>query len=149
KPLGASTPQAPWMMWATFRASGFTVRPVSSYNSRTAVSVMGSPGSLLPTGRSHMPWANLAFSLRWRRTTRLVVLSWTMTAATSRVIDSRAGLRAFGWPSVWWATVFPSSGGLLGMLGERLAGAAGEIGGAGYFAPLVDREGGADRGDRL
>lgn len=35
------------------------------------------------------------------------------------------------------------------MLGEGLAGAAGEIGGAGYFAPLVDREGGADRGDRF
>lgn len=30
KPLGAFTPQASWMMWATLRDSGFTVRPVSS-----------------------------------------------------------------------------------------------------------------------
>jgi hypothetical protein len=31
-----------------------------------------------------MPWANLAFWLRCRRTIRLAALSWTMTAATSR-----------------------------------------------------------------
>lgn len=35
------------------------------------------------------------------------------------------------------------------MLGEGLASAAGEIGGAGNTASLVDRERGADRGDRL
>ncbi|KUN74192.1 hypothetical protein AQJ46_00990 [Streptomyces canus] len=87
--VGGFPAQAPLLMWATFRDSGITVRPVSSYSSRTAVSVMGSPGSLLPTGRSHMPWANLAFWLRWRRTTRLMVSSWTMTAATRRVMDSR------------------------------------------------------------
>src|SRR5690606_9299588 len=110
---------------------------------------MGSPDSLLPTGRSHMPWANLAFSLRWRRTARLAALSWTMAAATSRVIDSSAGLKAFGWSSVCWATVFPSSGGLLGMSGEGLAGAAGEIGGTGNTAALIDRERGADRGGRV
>ncbi len=34
------------MMWATLSECGFTVRPVSSESSRTAVSVMGSPGSL-------------------------------------------------------------------------------------------------------
>lgn len=47
-----------------------------------------------------MPRANLAFWLRWRRTTRSVVLSWTMTAATSRVMDSSAGGRALDWSSV-------------------------------------------------
>lgn len=55
-----------------------------------------------------MPWANLAFSLRWRSTTRLVALSWTMTAATSRVIESSAGLRAFGSSSVCWGMRVPS-----------------------------------------
>ncbi|MFF5535809.1 CPCC family cysteine-rich protein [Streptomyces cinerochromogenes] len=61
-----------------------------------------------------------------------------------RFVDSSAGLRAWERSSVCWATVFPSSGGLLGTLGERLAGAAGEIGGAGDAAALVDRECGAD-----
>lgn len=70
--------------------------------------------------------------------------SWTMTPATSRVIGSSAGLRALGWSSVCWVTVCPSSGGLLGMSGEGLAGAAGEISGTGNAAALVDRERGAD-----
>lgn len=55
KPLGDSTPQAPWMTWATRSAAGSTTRPVSSRSSRAAVSVTGSPGSLLPMGRSHLP----------------------------------------------------------------------------------------------
>lgn len=57
------------------RGSGFTVWPVSSQSSRTAVSVMGSPDSLLQTGSSHVPWANLAPWLRWRSTTLLVALA--------------------------------------------------------------------------
>lgn len=44
--------------------------------------------------------ANLAFSLRWRSTTRFAAWSSTMTAATSSVMDSGAGLRASGWSSV-------------------------------------------------
>src|ERR1022692_3795740 len=56
-----------------------------------AVAVMGSPGSFLPTGRSQLPGANLAMGPRWIRTTRSVLRSWTMTAATSRVMASNAG----------------------------------------------------------
>lgn len=37
----------------------------------------------------------------------------------------------------------------MGSLGQRFTCAAGEFGGSGYLAPLVDGEGGAERSDRF
>jgi hypothetical protein len=64
----------------------------------------------------------LAFLLRGRRTTRSVVLSWTMTAATSRVIDPSAGLRAFGWSLGLLGHGVPFGGRFVGQVGRRLRG---------------------------
>ena len=57
-PFGASTPQAPWMIPATFSDAGSTVNPVSSFSSWTAVAMTDSPLSAFPEGRSQWGGAN-------------------------------------------------------------------------------------------